>query len=544
MLMVLFSMVIVGFAHSENEINYKTVNHAVPKVLLRPPTNLSTFLISSTDIYIVWVPPRVYINIHDVNLNDTSWLDDNTTQVWMKIDQRPSTVTVETTSPFSGESSSSTKDTNLNSSNVDSTTQVPDGINTSSVPVTHKPIENSSEPANKSKSHCKSFAFLKNGTYSGDYLNAPVNKDLHHINSQEIRPENPDAEISTLGNIGINEVMVNFDKGCVEEYIISVYNDTGDILKVMKLDGDQPTEINITELQPDTKYRIIIGARFTSSHILNSTSLSVTTKADPKTRVCVCDRSGTIGGKQVCNITSSTNTWCNCKSGYTGIFCEVCKPGFYKSAMFFPCHSCPCAHHSSSVTSCHFVEGFLVCDKCRTGYTGNLCHQCANGFYRYKNKYCVACRCNGNTDSTAPMMCDPYSGACVSCMKNTTGFNCERCRKGYIGDALVYKNCTHKSDVMKEDILPLPAGYIAAICVGTILLLCIIVGFLVYKRWNMYPTMKPFWTVELKEDHEGVNFSAVEDQEFLKHAQTNEDGEFYEKRGGRGMKYAQLREDV
>ena len=60
----------------------------------------------------------------------------------------------------------------------------------------------------------------------------------------------------------------------------------------------------------------------------------------------------------------------------------------------------------------------------------------------------------------------------------------------------------------------LPQGVIAGICVGAILLISFIVGCVIYWRMSMHPPKRPFWTVELKNDHEGVNFNTVPNDDF------------------------------
>lgn len=34
------------------------------------------------------------------------------------------------------------------------------------------------------------------------------------------------------------------------------------------------------------------------------------------------------------------------------------------------------------------------------------------------------------------------AGACTKCMHNTSGMKCDECKKGYVGDPFVFKNCT------------------------------------------------------------------------------------------------------
>ncbi|MFO7735388.1 MAG: hypothetical protein R6W70_04135 [bacterium] len=83
----------------------------------------------------------------------------------------------------------------------------------------------------------------------------------------------------------------------------------------------------------------------------------------------------------------------------------------------------------------HEKEGECVCN---TGYTGENCDQCAEGYEGYpdckpKDSLCSGVDCNGNGT------CDEESGEC-SCHTGYSGENCDRCAEGYTG----YPDCEYK----------------------------------------------------------------------------------------------------
>lgn len=95
-----------------------------------------------------------------------------------------------------------------------------------------------------------------------------------------------------------------------------------------------------------------------------------------------------------------------------------------------------------------------------------------------------------------------------------------------------------------EHFTPPASGVIASIVIGIIVLLSGVVGFIVYKRRHNFPPHKPFWTIEFKEDHEDVNFSAVPEDELERQ---QDDLRFYEEqertRNKKLPPYSQLKEE-
>ncbi|KAF3831845.1 hypothetical protein GH733_000657 [Mirounga leonina] len=79
---------------------------------------------------------------------------------------------------------------------------------------------------------------------------------------------------------------------------------------------------------------------------------------------------------------------------------------------------------------------FLTCD---------FCLRCAPGYYGNPlliGSTCKKCDCSGNSDPNLIFEdCDEVTGQCRNCLRNTTGFKCERCAPGYYGDARIAKNC-------------------------------------------------------------------------------------------------------
>ncbi|MGH0121396.1 UNVERIFIED_CONTAM: hypothetical protein FKN15_077798 [Acipenser sinensis] len=70
---------------------------------------------------------------------------------------------------------------------------------------------------------------------------------------------------------------------------------------------------------------------------------------------------------------------------------------------------------------------------CPPGYQGLSCQDCAPGYTRTGGGlylgHCELCDCNGHSDS-----CHPETGVCTSCLHNTFGQMCEQCASGFYGD--------------------------------------------------------------------------------------------------------------
>nr|XP_055024603.1 multiple epidermal growth factor-like domains protein 9 [Misgurnus anguillicaudatus] len=268
----------------------------------------------------------------------------------------------------------------------------------------------------------------------------------------------------------------------------------------------------------------------------------------------------------------------DCQGNTQGHNCEECLSNFYRrqgDGLTEACTPCPCSSDSST-GSCHLdSSGRPVCDQCKPGFTGLTCDVCTDGSFKSAG-VCVPCDCNGNSDPrTNPQICHPESGHCHRCINNTAGTHCEICAPGYIGDARAH-NCTQRAVRLlpTQDIKPgipksrssvsstpplhlltssfttttqpsLPtlqsgtgdsAGHnstasaltvvswsqfniiiLAVIIVVVVVLMGFVGGVYTYREYRNRKLNAPFWTIELKEDN--ISFSSYHDS--IPHADPN-----------------------
>ncbi|XP_032663569.1 basement membrane-specific heparan sulfate proteoglycan core protein-like isoform X7 [Odontomachus brunneus] len=147
---------------------------------------------------------------------------------------------------------------------------------------------------------------------------------------------------------------------------------------------------------------------------------------------------------------------CQCPSGYTGLSCEQCAPGYLRRengpwlgqcyrdeppcppgyygdpSRNIPCQICPCPLTNPSnqfARTCHLgSDGQPTCD-CPAGYVGRRCEQCASGYQGnplIPGDMCVAaqqCDPNGSLSPNA----DLHTGRC-HCKEYATGLTCNQCK--------------------------------------------------------------------------------------------------------------------
>ncbi|XP_030874033.1 laminin subunit alpha-4 [Leptonychotes weddellii] len=139
----------------------------------------------------------------------------------------------------------------------------------------------------------------------------------------------------------------------------------------------------------------------------------------------------------------------HCQRNTTGEHCEKCLDGYIGDSIRGPprfCQPCPCPlpQMANFAESCYRKNGAVRCI-CKENYAGPNCERCAPGYYGNPlliGSTCKKCDCSGNSDPNLIFEdCDEVTGQCRNCLRNTTGFKCERCAPGYYGDARIAKNC-------------------------------------------------------------------------------------------------------
>uniref|UniRef100_A0A2K6GEB6 Laminin subunit beta 4 n=1 Tax=Propithecus coquereli TaxID=379532 RepID=A0A2K6GEB6_PROCO len=136
----------------------------------------------------------------------------------------------------------------------------------------------------------------------------------------------------------------------------------------------------------------------------------------------------------------SSDVICSCLQGYVGIQCGECSAGFYGNPKISgaPCRPCAC-NNNIDVTdpgSCSRVTG--ECLRCLHNTQGPNCQLCRPGYFGSAlNQTCRRCSCHPS--GVNPAECPPGEGACLCdavtgrcpCLSNVTGLACDRCADGY-----------------------------------------------------------------------------------------------------------------
>ncbi|XP_062597144.1 uncharacterized protein LOC134258607 isoform X2 [Saccostrea cucullata] len=496
-------------------------------VVLHPPNNLSTFYIGDGDVYFYWNPPQNYPThqpenltknqVYNIRNKDNIHFSDSGSWIEKGSETEREQDWIFKLFSFSGISAQDHESELKSSQKVEKTNQsLTDHIDQANL---------TTEQVEKYKQYLKS-------------------KNISHIPDWFQKTTVPKEHAGILWyTIFWQEMDNGTEIGEEQNYTV----------KPDKL------AYHIKGLRAETDYRIYVQVLYYSFTALKSEELSIKTNKnyslihteDMKNiyGYCRCDAVGTENGTSKCKMHqygTLTLSLCDCKEGYSGMYCQICRPGFYRLTPDKPCFRCPCEPEKSD-GNCHFEEGYLFCNTCKEGYGGNLCQACAVGYYMPKmSRRCTQCNCHGNAK-----FCQESTGECIGCMNHTAGFNCKRCAHGYVGNAQGHKHpkCVDPSELrMQEEKGSLSSGVMAGICVCVISFIGIIAGIIIYKRCWIYPAARPFWTVELKDDHEGIDFSSVPEDEMVA-ITAREEEEFYRDQSGRTSKsrsqpYSQLREDI
>ncbi|XP_002168125.3 laminin subunit beta-1 isoform X1 [Hydra vulgaris] len=154
---------------------------------------------------------------------------------------------------------------------------------------------------------------------------------------------------------------------------------------------------------------------------------SISTQLNNGASSCDCDVQGTVSTGLSEKLTcESIGGQCPCKPGVIGRRCDRCKTGYYGFGSE-GCKACNCSRVGSKNLLCDDFTGECLC---KEGLEGRTCNSCPKNHFGFPD--CKPCKCYGHSST-----CDAATGVCNNCLHNTKGTNCQLCKDGYYGNALL-----------------------------------------------------------------------------------------------------------
>ncbi|XP_068162728.1 basement membrane-specific heparan sulfate proteoglycan core protein isoform X3 [Antennarius striatus] len=172
---------------------------------------------------------------------------------------------------------------------------------------------------------------------------------------------------------------------------------------------------------------------------------------------------------------------CRCPPGYQGLSCQDCAPGYTRTGgglYLGHCELCECNGHSDS---CHPETG--ICTSCLHNTQGELCEQCAPGFFGDPTvgtpEDCQPCACpHTDPDNQFSPTCESLGNGgyqCTACQPGYTGQYCERCAPGYVGNPQERQKC-HPYDAAASLVVKVYPEKVLATKGGSVTLRCQVSG--------------------------------------------------------------------
>ncbi|XP_067090683.1 laminin subunit beta-4 [Osmerus mordax] len=149
---------------------------------------------------------------------------------------------------------------------------------------------------------------------------------------------------------------------------------------------------------------------------------------DQDCKECSCDPRGTevtqcpLGSPCFCD---SETGQCPCRTGAMGELCDECADGYWNIQGASGCQPCKCDPGNSLNNICDKVSGQC---QCRAEFGGRQCDECGENHFGNPDLQCVSCDCN--MEGTERPACDPFTGECL-CRIGVAGIFCDECAPGY-----------------------------------------------------------------------------------------------------------------